>query len=206
MLPAIDAAVLYSLVRSLRPSRHLEIGSGESTKFVRRAIHDDGLPTELTSVDPQPRDEIDALCDHVVRKPVEDLEPAFFDQLSDGDVLFIDGSHRIFMNSDVTALWIDVLPRLATGVVVHVHDVFLPYDYPPDWKKRFYSEQYIVAATLLAGGGSLEIMFPSHFVARDVELRDLFSPLWNAVPVPLKRRTGASFWFRIAHAAPWRAP
>jgi hypothetical protein len=196
MLPSIDAAVLYTIVCTMPPARYVEVGSGESTKFVRRAIEDHELPTTLISVDPQPRDEVDALCDRIVRQPVEDLDLSFFDVLVPGDVVFIDGSHRVFMNSDVTTLWLDVLPRLSPGVVVHVHDVFLPYDYPPDWIKRFYSEQYMVAASLLAGRG-LEIVFPSYFVARDAELVRLFSPLWEAVPVPMIRRTGASLWVRV---------
>jgi hypothetical protein len=196
MLPSIDAAMLYTIVCTMPPARFVEVGSGESTKFVRRAIEDHALSTVLISVDPKPRDAVDALCDRIVRKPVEDLDLSFFDDLVPGDVLFIDGSHRVFMNSDVTSLWLDVLPRLSPGVVVHIHDVFLPYDYPPDWIKRFYSEQYLVAASLLAGR-ELEILFPSYFVARDTQLMRLFSPLWASVPVPTIRRTGASLWLRI---------
>ena len=195
--PAIDAAALYVITGALKPATFLEVGSGESTKFCRRAIRDYGLTTRIVSVDPQPRAEVDVLCDEVIRRPVETLDPAEFDSLDAGDVLFIDSSHRVFMNSDVTMLWLDVLPRLKPGVVVHVHDVFLPYDYPLDWSRRFYSEQYLLAASLLADPSAFELIMATAFVTNDAELPALLAPLWRDVPLPPEARRGWSFWFRV---------
>ena len=132
-LPPYDAVALYGLLRRTRPQRYLEVGSGHSTRFARRAIRDEGLATTVTSIDPEPRARIDELCDLVIRRPVEALEDdGVFLELGPGDVLFIDGSHRTFTGSDVTVLLLEVVPRLAPGVLVQVHDVYLPRDYPAD--------------------------------------------------------------------------
>src|SRR5262245_52540208 len=108
----------------------LSIGSGHSTKFARRAVVDYGLPTQITSIDPHPRAEIDALCHRTIRKPLEETDLNVFDELEPGDVVFFDGSHQYFMNSDVTVFFLDVPPRLKPGTLVQVHDNTLPYDYP----------------------------------------------------------------------------
>jgi hypothetical protein len=193
--------LLSTYLRGLKPATVFEIGSGESTKFCRQAIRDYGLPTRIVSVDPQPRAEIDVLSNSVIRRLVETVDPAEFDRLNSGDVLFIDSSHRVFMNSDVTMLWLDVLPRLKSGVVVHIHDVFLPYDYPPTWSRRFYSEQYLLATYLLADPSAFELIMATAFVTRDPELSALLTPLWREVPVPPESRVGWSFWFRVGAAA-----
>src|SRR5690606_30946570 len=96
--------------------------------------------------------EIDMICDNVFREPLEDVGLEIFDALGAGDILYIDNSHRAFMNSDVTVVFLDILPRLKPGVLVQIHDVTLPYDYPEVWIDRHYSEQYLLAAWLLARG------------------------------------------------------
>ena len=195
-LPALDSVALYGLLALNNPAQYLEVGSGNSTKFARRAIRDHGLRTRITSIDPSPRAEIDDICDHVIRQPVESVEPETFDILQPGDILFIDSSHRTLMNSDVTMLFLDVLPRLRPGVLVQVHDVTLPCDYPPQWSDRFYSEQYLLAAYLLAGGDRLEIVLPCAFASDDPELRGVLEPLWSAEWTKDAATWGCSFWFR----------
>lgn len=194
--PGLDAAVLHGLIAEHRPRRYLEVGSGHSTRIARRAIRDHHLDTRVVSIDPCPRAEIDALCDEVVRTPFEDVDVAVVDQLAAGDILFIDGSHRCFMNSDVTAVFLDVLPRLRPGVLVHIHDVFLPWDYPPGWVERYYSEQYLLAVALLAEGPHLEIVLPNAFAGEDAELRGVLEPLWREPHLAAVQRDGGSFWIR----------
>ena len=97
--------------------------------FARHAIRTGNLKTTIMSIDPKPRAEIDSLCDRVMRLPLELCDLNLFRELEPGDILFFDGSHRIFANSDVTVFFIEVLPRLKPGVLVHVHDIFLPADY-----------------------------------------------------------------------------
>ena len=191
-LEGLDTIALYGFVASRRPARYLEIGSGFSTKLVRRAIRDHSLPTRLTSIDPHPRSEIDALCDEIVRQPLETTDLSRFDQLEAGDILFFDGSHRAFMNSDVTVFFLEVLPRLQPGVLVHIHDIELPYDYMPERAHWYYSEQYMLGASLLAGHRNYRVVLPNAFVSHEQELVALVNPLWQQLPGVAFR--GTSFW------------
>ena len=195
-LPGLDAAALYGMVASHRPSRYVEIGSGNSTKFVRRAIKEHDLSTTITSLDPMPRAEIDMICDRVLRKGVETVDLAIFDELQAGDMLFVDNSHRVFMNSDAAVIFLEVLPRLKPGVMVHFHDIMLPLDYPPEWSHRYYSEQYVLAAYLLSGHPNFEILLPNFFVHNEPKLRKILLPLWQSVGVPESATGGGSFWIR----------
>jgi len=192
--PGLDSVALYGLLARLRPRLYMEVGSGNSTKFVRRAIRDQDLSTRVVSIDPHPRAEVDVLCDEVIRQPLEDVDPAVVDQLRSGDVLFIDGSHRVFMNSDVVAAFLDFMPRLQPGVHVHIHDIWIPSDYPPDWSSRFYSEQYLLAAQLVAGTTAYEVEFPAWFVTNDPELSLILEPLWAQPHMRRVERHGCSFW------------
>jgi hypothetical protein len=122
----LDAAALVGLLVSRKPRRYLEIGSGNSTMFAAHAIHAAALPTSIISIDPNPRAYIDKLCSRSIRVPMEECALDLFDELEAGDILFFDGSHRVFQNSDVTTFFLDVLPRLKAGILVHIHDIFLP--------------------------------------------------------------------------------
>jgi Methyltransferase domain len=159
-LPGLDSAAIYSFLRSRRPATYLEIGSGNSTKFAARARHDGQLDTKIISIDPSPRAEVDALCDEVIRSPFELADLSVLDRLRPGDIVFFDGSHRVFMNSDVAAFFLDVLPRLPADVLIGVHDIYLPDDYEPAVAERYYSEQYMLADYLLAGGERVSRSFP----------------------------------------------
>jgi hypothetical protein len=196
-LPALDSASLYGLLAQNNPQHYVEIGSGNSTKFARKAITDYGLSTKITSIDPCPRAEVDAICDRTIRQPAEELAPEFFDILNANDVLFIDSSHRVFMNSDATALFLDVLPRLKPGVLVQIHDVTLPYDYPAAWTERYYSEQYLLAAYLLARGQLFDIELANMFISADPELNKVLTPLWRRPQLAGAETHGCSFWIRM---------
>jgi hypothetical protein len=192
----IDVVALYSLVALRRPALYFEIGSGQSTRIVRKAIVDHRLPTRIVSLDPQPWSAIDAICDEVIRGRLEDCDLSIFGRLQPGDMLFFDGSHRSFQNSDVTVFFLDVLPQLAAGVIVHIHDIFLPYDYPPEWTERYYSEQYLLATHLLAPGPErLRIILPNAYVSQDTDLGHVLDPLWNRPELAGIITRGASFWF-----------
>lgn len=192
----LDAVSLYSFLAIDQPARLIEVGSGNSTKFARRAIRDHGLPTHLTSIDPRPRAEIDELCDRVIRQPLEEVDLAVFDSLTSGDICFMDGSHRAFMNSDATVFFTEVLPRLASGVLVHVHDCFLPWDYPPQVAEWYWSEQYLLACWLL-GGDALEVVMPNFYVSTEPELHHVLDPLFDHFTWSNAATNGTGFWFRI---------
>jgi hypothetical protein len=193
--PILDAISLYGFLRALAPNTFLEIGSGHSTRFARRAVIDGSLPTRIVSVDPHPRANISTLSDSIIPSRLEDTDLSVFDQLGAGDVLLFDGSHRSFVNTDVTVFFLEVLPRLPRGVLVLIHDVYLPYDYPPGIP--FYNEQYLLAAYMIAGN-KLELVFPAAYVLRDQELR---LPLEMAVKKYLVNGVelvGAGFWVQTA--------
>jgi hypothetical protein len=172
----LDAAALYAIVAAEKPRRFVEVGSGNSTKFAKRSIRDNGLSTRIISIDPQPRAD------------VED-------------------SHCSFTNTDVTVFFLEILPRLQPGVILHIHDILLPFDYPPEWSERYYSEQYLLACWLLAGHQRFELMLSNAFVSMDPALSTQLSPLWDdsrfkgakdhAAKI-MREFKGYSFWARIA--------
>jgi hypothetical protein len=182
-------------VNRYRPSRYVEIGSGWTTKIARRAARDAGADLHITSIDPQPRAEIDRLCDVVVRQAAEDVDPTLITNLTASDVLLVDSSHRVFTNSDCVVFFLEVLPELKPGVLVHLHDIYLPYDYPPEWNERYYSEQYLLAAWLMAEGPRFEVELPNLFVSTDLDLSSELDVLWTG-ELDAVQRHGALFWLR----------
>jgi predicted O-methyltransferase YrrM len=189
----IDGASLYSFTRERQPRRYLEIGSGQSTLFIDRARRDGGLDTEIVSIDPYPRREVDAICDRVVRDPLETTDLELFSQLQAGDMVFIDGTHRVFTNSDAVVFFLDVLPELPAGVLVGVHDVHLPDDYLPEHTRRHYSEQYLLAAYLLGEPSWLRPVLPCWYVSDHPRLKDRA----RALLPPTVRSRGVIFWLQV---------
>lgn len=203
---ALDAAALMTMLAWKRPARYLEIGSGTSTRFARYAVDALHLPTRLTSIDPMPRLDIDTLCDATVRRPLEACDLSVFDTLQAGDILFFDGSHRVFTNSDVTVFFFEVLPRLQPGVMVHIHDIFIPDDYPIAWNHRLYNEQYLLAAMLLCGQPPFRVSLPVTYVCKDPTLgarvKRIFAARGEGSDIPFlypndAKVPGASFWLEI---------
>ena len=183
--PRLDAAAAYALIREHRPRRIVEVGSGHSTRFLARAVADGGLDTAILAIDPQPRADIAKLRVTTLRADVRSVESTVFDRLGPGDMLFIDSSHIAMPGTDVDHLVSTVLPALPDGVLVHVHDVFLPDDYPADWRWRGYNEQLLVAALLASG--VWRPVFASHFTATRLAPRLASGvigrlPLWPGVP------------------------
>ncbi|NBR10477.1 MAG: class I SAM-dependent methyltransferase [Opitutaceae bacterium] len=164
-----DAEVLYAIVQNHRPRLVVEVGSGHSTLLFRQAITDAGSATKLVSIDPEPRRAVAQHADVCVREQVEKTKSLeWFAQLQANDILFIDSSHEIKAGNDVLFLLLKVLPTLAPGVLVHIHDIFLPYEYPRDWlvKKRWdWSEQYLVQA-LLQDSAHFEVLWAGHYLQR----------------------------------------
>jgi len=201
--PRDAAALMYFLVRK-KPVQFLEIGSGMSTKFARAAISYAGLPTKITSIDPQPRKEINDICDRIVRGVLQDVDLRIFDELVAGDILSFDGSHILFMDSDVSVFFLDVLPRIKPGVLVHIHDIFWPVDYPPNWGTRFYGEQYMLGELILAGTSKIDIKLANAFIDFDPRLREAARGLLPEDPSQLTELSpgiqgpvmwASSFWF-----------
>lgn len=196
-IPALDGIALYSFLVIYKPRIYIEVGSGNSTKFARKAIVDHNLKTRIVSIDPCPRAEVNEICDEIIRKPVEEIDVQIFDRLDTNDILYIDNSHRVFMNSDATTIFLDVIPRLKPGVLVEIHDVTLPYDYPTEWINRYYSEQYLLGAYILAKGNIFDIILPNTFISIDNELRSILAPLWERQEMANVEKHGCSFWIKM---------
>jgi predicted O-methyltransferase YrrM len=191
-----DAATLYTMIRTYRPQTYLEIGSGITTCFAYRAIRDTGLSTRIVSIDPEPRARIDAICNSVVRDGLETCDPDIFSRLEANDIVLFDGSHRAFMNSDVTVFFIDILPRLKPGVIVHIHDIMLPYDYPDSFKHWYWNEQYMLAVYMMGHIALLVPLAPTAFICRDPEFADeLNEPMIDLGPFNDGWRGGGAMWF-----------
>jgi len=161
----LDAPALFVLLRAWKPRRIIEVGSGFSTLLMadvnRRFL---GREVSISCIDPYPpvflRHGTDGIG-HQVERRVQELPLEHFADLQAGDLLFIDSSHVAKTDSDVNFLFFDVFPRLAAGVLVHLHDIFLPHDYPPDWvlgENRSWNEQYLLRALLMHSGG-FEVLF-----------------------------------------------
>ena len=200
-VPGLDGVALYALLRERKPRHYLEIGSGNSTKFVARAKRDGALDTTIVSIDPHPRAEVDGLCDAIIRRPLETAGAQVFDELESGDIVFFDGSHRTFTSSDSTVFFLEVLPKLPIGTIVGIHDVFLPDDYPPDWTDRYYSEQYLLAAYLLARCRWLEPILAAWYVSSHPYLRRRLDELWEDPRLEGVERHGCAFWMQVKDRA-----
>lgn len=156
-----------------------------------------GLATHIISIDPMPRAEIDAIADTVIRKPFESIDFNILDKLNENDILFIDNSHRILPNSDAMVFFLEIMPKLKKGVIVHIHDIYLPYDYPQFMCDRFYSEQYGLAIYLLANPTKYETLLPNYFIFEDKELSEIVAPFWQHPNLNGVEQHGGSYWFRI---------
>ncbi len=150
-----DAEFLYQFLRKHKPQRLIEIGSGNSTKIAKAAIQrndtEASTATQHICIEPYEQPWLEQLDVQVVRQRVEDCDPGMFQDLGPGDLLFIDSSHVIRPQGDVLFEYLEILPSLASGVFVHIHDIFTPRDYPETWIKdriRLWNEQYLVEALL----------------------------------------------------------
>lgn len=196
-LPGLDIIAIYSLLDIIKPKKYIEVGSGNSTKVAYKSIKENKLNTEITSIDPFPRANIDHLANTVIRKPFETVDFSFIFDLQENDILFIDNSHRSLPNSDVTLFFLEVLPKLKKGVIVHIHDIYIPYDYPKFMTERFYSEQYLLACYLLANKDKFKIIMPNFFVSEDPQLNKILNPVWEHASLAGVEKHGGSFWMQV---------
>jgi hypothetical protein len=189
-----DALVAYCMIRHFQPRLIIEVGSGFSSLVAAEAIAKN-KNSALVCVEPFPLDFLRQGFPglrSLIEKKVEDIGLEFFSQLESGDILFIDSSHTVKIGGDVNYLFLEVLPRLKPGVIVHVHDIFLPFDYRRDWvmdELRFWTEQYLLQA-FLSFNSRFEVLMANAYVGHRYmeELKAAFtrSPWWG----------GGSFWMR----------
>ncbi len=162
-----DADIWYAVIRHFKPQRIIEIGSGNSTLVARFAISENqnteiGYSCRHTCVEPYSAHWLEQCGAQVIRQPVELLPLAIFSELEENDILFIDSSHVIRPQGDVLFEYLGILPSLAKGVIVHIHDVFTPKDYLDEWvlsENKFWNEQYLLEA-FLSSNSSYQVLLP----------------------------------------------
>jgi hypothetical protein len=196
-LPGLDVAALYTAPAYFKSKRYIEVGSGNSTQVIALSKRDHELDLHVTSIDPYPRVHIDELADAVIRSPYEETSQNWIESLEPGDIVFIDNSHRSFPNSDVTVFFTETLHRLPKGTIVHIHDIYLPWDYPQDMCDRSYNEQYLLATTLLSNPERYRIHMPAFWAHKQPEIAAIIAPVWEADHLDTVERHGGSFWFEI---------
>ncbi len=198
MFPPLDAWLLEAILRWARPRRMIEVGSGFSSLVsarVNRELLDGSI--RLTCIEPYPRpfltDGIAGLSDLIVAK-IQDVPLEEFSSLNGGDILFIDTSHTVKTGGDVTWIFHEIVPRLAPGVVVHVHDAFLPGDYPEPWVLDGWgwNEAYLLQS-FLAFNGEFEVVAGVQYMVRyHPEVVSEAFPEWLTTAA----QGGASLWLR----------
>jgi len=167
----LDAAIYYALIRQLKPRQIIEIGGGFSTRVASRALErnsEEGKTGKLVCIEPYPESRLTSvnLKIELIKKRVEEIDTSFFSGLEKNDILFIDSSHTVKFGSDVCYEILEILPTLNSGVWVHIHDIFLPNDYPADWllKRRLaLNEQYLLEA-FLAFSSAFTIKLANHWL------------------------------------------
>lgn len=192
--PPLDILCLYSLVSTYRPRNIIEVGSGVSTSVMCNAIQHHKIKSKLICIDPEPRAPLKNLVTQHIPKPLENIDANFFNQLSKNDFLIIDGSHVGLMNSDVTTFFTEILPHLKPGILVQIHDVYLPYDYP--FSGTSYNEQYFLSSLLLLKAHLGPIIFPSYYVTKNTKFLKQKRLLSKSLSLPISLIHGGSFWFQ----------
>ena len=170
---SVDAEILYCMIRHFRPNRIIEIGSGNSTLVSAEAIlrnsRETGSVASLVAVEPYPNGTLEKGFPGLTRltkAPVQSVPLKEFELLRENDILFIDSSHVLKTASDVQYEYLEIVPRVKKGVIVHFHDIFLPFSYPKAWvvnELRFWNEQYVLQA-LLAFNKSFAVLWAGNYM------------------------------------------
>jgi hypothetical protein len=161
---AIESQVLHCVVRSLAPRRILEIGSGVSTaclvEAAKRNEQENSAPAKITCIEPYPKPAFKRLPNiHHIQELCQTVSNTVFAELRAGDLLFIDSSHAVKIGSDVVRIYLEIIPNLAPGVVIHIHDIYLPYLYPRDALTNVWGwQETVLLAALMTGNKQLSVL------------------------------------------------
>ncbi|AMK75104.1 hypothetical protein A1342_02155 [Methylomonas methanica] len=203
---AVDAHVYYCLIRHFKPRRVVEIGNGNSTLLAIAACdtnaEDTNWRTHLTSIDPYPWALFEGGypgLDSLIVERVQDVPVSYFEQLDEGDILFIDSSHVIRSGNDVHYEFLEILPRLKPGVLVHVHDISLPKPYPKVYfdNHLYWNEQYLLQA-FLAFNNQFEVVWPGNYMMVNYPDRLLaIFPEFERMRQDYPQSEPTAFWMRV---------
>lgn len=200
MFTSMDAEILYCMIRYFKPHKIIEIGSGYSTRLSAKAIlknqdEDDGYKCELVAIEPYPQTVLKTGfpgLSELISKPIQEIPLSTFEGLKQNDILFIDSSHVLRTGGDVQIEYLEILPRLSKGVVVQIHDIMFPEEYPKYRFKqhRFYTEQYLLQA-FLAFNNTFEVLWPGNYM--QVNYSDKLEKAFSRYK---QIKASGSFWMR----------
>jgi predicted O-methyltransferase YrrM len=193
-----DAEIYYQVIRYFKPSRIIEIGSGYSTLMALEAIkknkEEKKSKSIITCIEPYENTWLDQLDIKIIRKKIEDIRPEKYLNLNKNDILFVDSSHMIRPQGDVLKIFLEILPRLKKGVIVHIHDIFTPKDYPKQWlinENKFWNEQYLVEA-LISNTSKYEIFLSLNYLKNN-----FYNKLKRICPYLTKKHEPGSLYLKI---------
>ena len=192
-----DAEILFNFLRLKKPSKIIEIGSGNSTKVIEAALKlniKEGSNQKFTCIEPYKPWLKSTEHIKILRSKLEQTSLDWTKELSDGDFLFIDSSHMIRPQGDVLYEYLEIIPTLNPGVFVHVHDIFSPRDYPETWLKKdvkFWNEQYLLE-TLLSNSNRYKVIASLNYLAKDY-----FEELKKVCPHLNAKHEPAAFYFEV---------
>lgn len=190
-----DAEALFYAVRYFKPRKIIEVGAGNSSKVIQAALklnELDGKAGHHIVIEPYENPWLEQLDATVIRQRVEEVNFELFESLEQNDLLFIDSSHVIRAQNDCVFEYTEILPCLKLGVVVHIHDIFTPFDYPDEWLNKIFhlwGEQYVLEA-LIANSNSWKIIAPLCWLSRDPVTFQSYCPTFTANQLP------GSFWIQ----------
>jgi predicted O-methyltransferase YrrM len=200
MFTSMDAEMLYCMIRYFKPHQIIEIGSGYSTRLSAQAIlrnqkDEDGWKCKLVAIEPYPQTVLKAGfpgLSELITKPIEEIPLSTFDSLKQNDILFIDSSHVLRTGGDVQIEYLEILPRLSKGVVIQIHDIMVPEEYPKYRFKqnRFYTEQYLLQA-FLAFNTAFEVLWAGNYM--QVKYSDRLEKAFSRYK---QFKASGSFWMR----------
>lgn len=192
-----DAEIYGSMILECAPRQVVEVGSGFSTLVARKTVEVERLDTKIVVIDPHPRTDVSSVSDEVLRLPVERTD-LLSRRWAAGDILFIDSSHICRTRGDLPYLFCQVLPSLPPGVRVHVHDIFLPYDYPNLYDQWCHTEQYLLAC-MLSHSSRYRVVMATHWLSREhaARMNSVFGP-YAGSELSSPDHFGCSFWFDVS--------
>jgi hypothetical protein len=193
-----DAEILYSVIRHFKPLRVVEVGGGHSSKIIQHALKQNNLNTPITSkhtcIEPFEAPYLKSLNITLIRKIVTEVDVSFFSDLKANDILFIDSSHILRPDGDVLYLFLEVIPNLNPGVLIHIHDIFTPNDYLTSWRNdgvNFWNEQYLLEAFLTCNE-KFEV-----FCAVNYLKNKHYDKLKEIAPMLSLERQPGSMWLKV---------
>ena len=193
-----DAEIYYQMIRHFKPNKIIEIGSGHSSLIAKEAIRNnkeiDNFKSELICIEPYENKWLEEKDIKVIRQKVEEVDVGFFTELNKNDILFIDSSHVIKPQGDIIKIFLEILPKLKTGVIIHIHDIFSPRDYPENWLKienRFFNEQYLLEG-ILDNSSRYNVIFSLNLLKHD-----FYNDLKNVCPYLNDKSEPSSFYISV---------